>query len=82
MSAQIPIYRYMIRMSPMTAEPGQDIRTVDAMSFREEDPWIIFDDTRASVLVLRAERVDEIQRSPEPVGTQLVDELTDTEPRN
>jgi hypothetical protein len=57
-------------------------RAVDAISFREEPPWIIFDDTRASVLVLRAENVDEIARSPEPVGTQTVDELTDPEPEN
>jgi hypothetical protein len=58
------------------------VHTVDAISFREEPPWIIFDDTRTSVLVLRADRVDEIQRSAEPIGTQLVDELTDPEPEN
>ena len=55
-------------------------RSVEAINFREEPPWIIFDDTRSSVLVLRAENVDEIVRSPEPVGAQTVDELTDPAP--
>lgn len=82
MSAQIPLYRYTVTMSRLSPVTDRDVRTVDAISFREEPPWIIFDDTRASVLVLRAELVDEIQRSPDPIGTQLVDELTDREPRN
>lgn len=100
MSAQIPLYRYMIKMGPggtpalpvtVLRDDGDPppppkipsgFRSVDAISFREEPPWIIFDDTRASVLVLRAENVDEIARSPEPVGHQLVDELDDPEPRN
>jgi len=79
MGAQIPVYRYTITLAP-SLEAAKDIRTVDAISFREEHPWIIFDDTRASVLVLRAERVDEIQRSADPIGAQLVDELSDREP--
>jgi len=82
MSAQIPVYRYTITLSRLSPMPNENVRTVDAISFREEDPWIIFDDTRTSVLVLRAERVDEIQRSAHPIGTQLVDELTDPEPEN
>lgn len=100
MSAQIPLYRYMIKMRPdglpelpvavlrdkdeVGPPPPPKIpsgfRSVEAISFREEPPWIIFDDTRASVLVLRAENVDEIARSAEPVSQQTVDELTDTAP--
>jgi hypothetical protein len=78
MSTQVPLYRFTVRMNDGTPD-----RTCDAIAiFREADPWLIFDDTHSTVLTLRSEKVDEIARSSEPVGHQLVDELDDPEPRN
>jgi hypothetical protein len=75
MSARIPVYRYEITMGDGTK------RTADAISYREQDQWLIFDDTRTSVLTLRADKVDEIARGV-VVNEQLVDEITDPEPEN
>lgn len=82
MPEQVPIYRYTVTLELKSTMPGENVRVVEAMSFREEPPWLIFDDTRASVLIVRADMVNEIQRSPEPVRSQLVDTLTDPEPRD
>jgi hypothetical protein len=74
MPSKIPVYRYTITMADGTT------RTAEAIVYREEPPWIIWDDTYSTVLTLRGEKVDEIARSAEPVGAQRVDELTDREP--
>lgn len=74
MSAQQPIYRFTIRRTDGTET------TADAMSYRDVDEWLVFDDTRSSVLTIRREKVDEITRSPNPIRSELVDELTDTAP--
>ena len=76
MSSKIPVYTYEITMVDGST------RTTEAIEYRESEPWIIWDDTRATVLILRSEKVDEIARSREPISSQLVDELTDPEPRD
>lgn len=82
MPEKVPIYRYTILTSIADESGHMPVRVVDAMNFREEEPWIIFDDTRASVLVVRADRVVEIERSADPVSTQTVDTLTDPIPED
>lgn len=76
MSAQVPIYRYTVTRTDGTQT------AVDAVSYRDQDEWLVFDDVPSTVLTIRRERVDEIARSLEPVGSQHVDELTDPEPEN
>lgn len=85
MTASIPIYRYTVTRKPQHVPqdgvaPAQLLPaplTVDAMSVREDDIWLIFDDTVGSVLTVRIDSVEMVQRSPEPVSGQTVDELTD-----
>lgn len=69
--AKIPIYTYTI-----TLTDGQE-RTADAMSHREYEEWLLFDDTRATVYQVRREKVDEISRSTDAVSQQDVDDITD-----
>ncbi len=74
MSSKIPVYRYEI-----TLTDGQQ-RTADAITYREYEEWLLFDDVRATVFQVRREKVDEIRRSAEAIGEQLVDELSDRAP--
>lgn len=74
MTASMELYRYTLTLR------NGDIITTDAMSYREAEPWLVFDDTVSTVLTIRAEAIDRIARSPLPIGSQRVDELTDTEP--
>lgn len=66
--SQVPIYRYTV-----TLTSGEQ-RTADAFTHRAYEEWLLFDDTRATVYQVRAEKVDEIARSTEPVGQQEVEE--------
>jgi hypothetical protein len=83
MTASIPIYRYTITLKPPVGAPAITAAhplapvLADAMSFREAEPWFIFDDTQGTVLTIRIDTVDSISRSPLPVRGQTVDELTD-----
>lgn len=74
MPAKIPIYRYEITLADGT------VREADAALYREHEEFLLFDDTRATVYHVRRERVDEIRRSVEAIGVQVVDELGDRAP--
>jgi len=77
MSANMELYRYTL-----TLRNGETI-TADAMSYHDDaEPWLVFNDTVSTVLTIRADSVDRIARSPQPIGHQRVDELTDPEPEN
>lgn len=64
----VPIHRYTI-----TLTSGEQ-RTADGFTLREEQEWLLVDDTRATVYQVRREKVDEIARSADPVGQQDVEE--------
>lgn len=70
MTASIPIYTYRVILT--------DARelTIDAMSFRESEPWIIFDDTEGTVLTIRTDTIAYVQRGAQS-RAQVVDELSD-----
>ena len=71
MATKIPIWHYEI-----TLADGQ-VRECNAMNYREADEFLVWDDTMASVLQLRREKVDEVRRSAEPVGEQEVADWND-----
>lgn len=75
--AKIPIYRFHITLkAPVDTVPP--VRTADAMSYREQDEFICFDDTRVTVYQVRRELINEIACDGKPVSEQQVDELKDT----
>jgi hypothetical protein len=74
MATKIPLWHYEI-----TLTDGQ-LRECDAIGYREHEEFLVWDDVRASVMQLRRDKVDEVKRSPEPVGAQDVDELEDRKP--
>lgn len=68
MKVPVPIYRYTI-----TLTDGQQ-RDADAMSYREVDEFLVFDDVPGTVFQVRREKVDEIRRSIEAVGQQEIED--------
>ena len=70
MTASIPIDTYIL-----TLTDGTEV-SVDAMSYREVDPWFVFDDTEGPVLTIRIDVIKSIARGKQ-ASTQTVDELTD-----
>lgn len=65
----VPIYRYALTLKDGTT------RSVDAMGYVLDAPWMIFDDTESTtVLTIREELVNEVARG-EQVGEQVVDAL-------
>jgi hypothetical protein len=77
MTASMELYRYTLTLR------NGEVVTTDAMSYHDEaEPWLVFNDTVSTVLTIRADTVDRIARSPQPIGRQRVDELTDREPED
>lgn len=75
-AARIPIFRYQITLVPPQSESlVAPMLCVDAMSYREDGPWTIFDDTQGTVLSRRTETILEVYRSAEPVAHQETDQL-------
>lgn len=62
----IPIYQYRVALADDTE------RTVSAMGYELDGPWMTFDDTTGTVLILRSEAVLSVERV-EQVGEQTVD---------
>jgi hypothetical protein len=68
--APIPVWRYTI-----TLDERPTPLEVDAISYREDGPWTIFDDTNGTVLSRRTSTIVEVHRSGEPVSHQETDQL-------
>jgi hypothetical protein len=68
--ASIPVWRYTITLAD-SATPLE----VNAISYREDGPWTIFDDTNGTVLSRRTSTIVEVHRSSEPVSHQETDHL-------
>lgn len=71
--SQVPIYRFVITLKDTTTGPTPP-RTALAMSYREQDEFLCFDDTRVTVYQVRRELVEEIACDGRPVEQQEVDE--------
>jgi hypothetical protein len=67
--APIPIFHYTVTLKDGTT------RECNAMQYAVDGGWFVFDAPDGTVLSLRAENVDEVTRSPEPVATREVDHL-------
>jgi hypothetical protein len=72
--AKVPIYRFHITLTLMSPTETPT-RTCDAMSYREQDEFICFDDTRVTVYQVRRDLINEITCDGKPVSEQVVDEL-------
>lgn len=85
--AKVKIYRFEITLKPRSypqqAPDGSPlinavfhaVRSVEAMSYREQDEFICFDDTRVTVYQVRRELIDEISCNGTVVAEQEVDDL-------
>lgn len=74
--AKIPIYRFHITLAARI-DHSAPVRTADAMSYREQDEFICFDDTRVTVYQVRRELIEEITCDGKPIGEQDIDDITD-----
>lgn len=75
-SRKIPIYRFTIKLKDSPAGPVAP-RTAEAMSYREQDEFLCFDDTRVTVYQVRRDLVDEISCDGQPIDEQVVEDLED-----
>lgn len=75
MKVPVQIYRFYVILKPRDGIT-QPPRTADAMSYREQDEFICFDDTRVTVYQVRRELVDEVMCDGVPIGQQEVDDPT------
>lgn len=74
MKVPVKIYRFHITLKPRGGSQLSEVRTADAMSYREQDEFLCFDDTNVTVYQVRRELVDEISCDGEPVGQQEVED--------
>lgn len=76
---KIQLYKFVITLKDGPTGPRVP-RTAVAMSYRDHEEFIIFDDVRGAVYQVRRELVDEIACDGRPVAEQDVDELGSTIP--
>jgi hypothetical protein len=70
----VPIYRFTITLKPRADHQFTEVRTAEAMSYREQDEFLCFDDTKVTVYQVRRDLVDEISCDGKPISTQEVED--------
>lgn len=65
----IPIFQYTAVLTDATE------RSCNAMQYAVDGLWLVFDAPDGTVLSLRSDLVQEVRRSPEPVGHYQTEQM-------